>query len=146
MKIKFNKDSIKELAPYLAFGTMVLGIVGISGYYYLPDNFNDNIKQIGDADINIDDLEISDSGDMYYLFNEGEHRVQMSQIDTLYRKIESIEGYEIVGVEVNGWRNNSQVTFINKVPVRAKVTSSTDGSLKFDDFGEVLEKEKVKSK
>lgn len=146
MKIKFNKDSIKELAPYMAFGTMVLGIAGISGYYYLPDNFKDNIKQMGEADINIDDLEISDSGEMYYLFNEGEHRVQMSQNDAWHRKIESVEGYEIVGVEVNGWRDNSQVTFINKVPVRVRVTGSIDGSLKFDDFGEVLDREKVKSK
>lgn len=146
MKIEFNKRKIKDLVPYFVMGSITLGICGVAGAYYLPDNFNDNIKQIDDSNVNLGDMKITDSGELYYLFNEGEHKVKMSQNDAWYRKIETVEGYEITDVEVNGWRDNSQVTYVNKVPVKVRVTGQENGKLKFDDFGVVFEEEKGKSK
>lgn len=145
MKIKFNSENIKELAPYLIMGSLTLGISGLCGVYYLPDNFRDNIECVNDADIDTNNLEIF-NGDAYYVFNAGEHKVKMSQNDAFYRNIEAVEGYEITNVEVNGWRDNSQVTFVNKVPVRVKAMSCEDGKLMFNDFGVVIENEKGKCK
>ncbi len=146
MKIEFNKKKLKELAPYLVMGSITVGVCGAMSAYYLADNFKNNIVQVGDSNINMDDMEVLDNGEMYYLFSEGEHKVKMSHNDAWYREIEQVEGYEIINVEVNGWRDNSQVTFVNKVPVKVKLTGSESGKLKFDDFGEVFEEEKAKSK
>ncbi len=146
MKIKFNIEKITNIVPYLIYGSITMGIIGGAFGYYLPDNFNDKVKQISDTDIDLDNVETSELGDMYYLFDVGEHKVVMSRNDMWYRKIEKVAGYEISEVEVNGWRDNSKVTFVNKVPVKAKVTASKDGQLKCDEFGIVTEEEKVKSK
>lgn len=146
MKIKFSKENIKEFSAYLAMGSVVVGMIGGGSLYYLYDNFSDNVKQSSDTDVNTDDLEITENGEMYYVFNEGEHKVKISHNDMFYRKIEAVEGYEIIDVQVNGWRDNSQVTFVNKVPVKVKMTGNEEGRLKFDSFGEVIEKENIKSK
>ncbi len=141
-KIKFNSEKVKELARYLIMSSLT---IGIGGCYYLPDNFNDNIDCVNHSEINTDNLEIF-NGELYYVFNAGEHEVKMSQNDAFFRKIEAVSGYEITEVLVNGWRDNSQVIFVNKVPVRVKVTSNENGNLEFNDFGVVIEEEKVKSK
>lgn len=145
-KLHMCKENIKDCAEYIAAGSIVVAILGGMTAYYLPDNFQDKVKQVSEADINTDDLEIAENGEMYYIFNEGEHKVKMSHNDSFYRHIEAVEGYEIVDVEVNGWRDNSKVTFVNTEPVKVKMTSDEDGQLKFDDFGEVIEEEKVKNK
>jgi len=143
MKIKFNREKLKEFAPYLAMGSITVGIAAFGCAYYLSDNFKNNIKQVNDNETQYDDLENS-NGEIYYLFGAGEHKVKMSQNDAFYRNIEAVEGYEITDVEVNGWRDNSQVTFVNKVPVKVKATNIKDGKLRFDDFGVVVEEEKEK--
>lgn len=145
-KLNICKEKIKDCAEYIAGGAIVVVILGGMTAYYLPDNFQDKVKQVSEADINTDDLEIAENGEMYYVFNEGEHKVKMSHNDSFYRHIEAVEGYEIVDVEVNGWRDNSKVTFVNTEPVKVKMTSDEDGQLKFDDFGEIIEEEKVKNK
>ena len=143
--IKFNSEKVKELAPYLIMGSLILGSGVGFGVYYLPDNFKDNIDCVNHSEINTDNLETF-NGELYYVFNAREHKVKMSQNDTFFRKIEAVPGYEITEVLVNGWRDNSQVVFVNKVPVRVKVTSNENGNLEFNDFGVVIEEEKVKSK
>lgn len=145
MKIEFNKRKIKELAPYFVMGSITVGVCGAMSAYYLADNFKNNIVQVGEFNIDMNDMEILDN-EMYYLFEKGEHKVKMSHNDAWYREIKQVEGYEIVDVEVNGWRDNSQVTFVNKVPVKVKVTGNEDGKLKFDDFGVIFEEEKAKSR
>lgn len=145
MKIKFNNDKINELAPYLLMGSLTIGISGLCGVYYLPDNFKDNIECVNDLALATDNIEVFNK-EAYYVFDAGEHKVKMSQNDAFYRDIKAVEGYEITNVEVNGWRDNSQVTFVNKVPVRVKATSTKDGKLEFNDFGIIIEDEKVKSK
>lgn len=145
-KLYVCAENIKDSVEYIVAGTIVVAILGGMTAYYLPDNFQDKVKQVSEADINPDDLEILENGEMYYIFSEGEHKVKMSHNDMFYRHIEAVEGYEIADVEVNGWRDNSQVTFVNTEPVKVKMTSDKEGKLKFDDFGEVIEEEKVRSK
>lgn len=146
MKIKLNKEKIKEISSYLAMGSVVVGMLGGGALYYLSDNFNDKVRQINDMNFNTDNLEITENGEMFYIFSEGEHQVKMSHNDMFFREIKEIEGYEIIDVKVNGWRDNSQVTFVNKLPVRVKLTSNENGEMKFDGFGEVIQKEKTKGK
>lgn len=145
-KLHFCIENIKDSVEYIIAGTAIVAMIGGMTAYYLPDNFQENIKQVSEADITTEDLEIAENGDIYYVFSEGEHKVEMSHNDMFYRHIDAVEGYEIVDVKVKGWRDNSKVTFVNKVPVKVKVTNDKDGKLKFDDFGEVVEAEKVRSK
>ena len=70
MKIEFNKKKLKELAPYLVMGSITVGVCGAMSAYYLADNFKNNIVQVGDSNINMDDMEVLDNGEMYYLFSE----------------------------------------------------------------------------
>jgi len=139
--MKLNKDKLKELTPYFVMGAITLGTSGFFAKYYLPDNFSDNVKQEGDINIDESSIEVID-GELYYYFDAYQHKVVMSQNDAFYRKIEAVDEYTITDVEVNGWRDNSKVTFVNEVPVRVKVTGNVDGILKFDGFGEVVENNK----
>lgn len=143
MNIFFNKGKIRELVPYIVLGAITVGATSGGIRYYLDDNFQDSIKEIDDTDISLNDLEVSENGNIYYLFDVGEHKVKISRNDAWYRKIDSVDGYEIESVELMGWKDNSQVTYVNKVPVKVKMTDVIDGKRKFEEFGIVVEKKTI---
>ena len=49
-------------------------------------------------------------------------------------------------VEINGWRDNNKVTYVNIVPVVAIATNENNGNLEFNNFGSVATKTFTKNK
>lgn len=126
----FNKIKDKMAVP-IVFGTVISITTCGSIFYYTYENK----EQI---DIKIDNNKIftDEDGKLKYYFDVGEHIIKISRNDAYYHKSENIEGYTIKDVEINGWRDNNQITYVNTVPVIATITD--DKNLKFNDFGEVI--------
>lgn len=141
MKLKNISSNIKEIFPYIVGSSVVIATLTGTICYYSYER----ITQVEQNNLDMDDMDIDENGNIYYSFDVGEHKVTVSSNDFLYRQRDTIDGYTIENVEINGWRDNNQVTYVNQVPVIVKATSVKDGVVEFADFGEIETQEKVDS-
>lgn len=93
------------------------------------------------AYIQSEEFTVGEDGELYYYFAPGEHIILISRNDAFNRKIEKVDGYEIAGVEVNSWRDNNQVKYVNTKPVMVRLTGSNEEFSFFDEFGTVISEE-----
>ena len=130
----------KRFASTILTTSITLSTIGGVAFYY---SYNNN-QQICEQNITTDDTFINDNGEICYRFETGEHIIRISRNDAYYHKIEGVEGYTISEVEINGWRYNSKVTYVNTEPVIVVATVSKNGKLEFNNFGKVVNKQNVK--
>ena len=133
--ITITSMNTKELIAAIALGTLVL--VSANQYY----NYEYQGELWSPAYVHSEDLIVGEDLNLYYYFEPGKHTIEVSRNDLLHHEIENIEGYEIRRVEVNGWRHNNVVIYVNTKPVMAKLTGSNDVFSFFDEFGTVVEEE-----
>ena len=127
MKIK----NFKFFKPYILSGTILVGsILGTISYYTY-----DNQIQISNSNLDDSNIFIDENDNMCCYFEPGEHIIEISRNDAYYHKSEEIEGYTIREVEINGWRDNNKITYVNTKPVIAIGTQDRDGNLTFNNFG-----------
>lgn len=93
---------------------------------------------------NSDDIFYDDLGNTCKHFDIGEHKIKISRNDIYYHNVKMVEGYQIENVKINGWRDNSQVTYVNTVPVDVIGTVSKNGKIEFDHFGVVTANTKTR--
>ena len=79
----------------------------------------------------------TEDGKTYGYFDVGEHTIKVSRNDVYTYRTEEIEGYTIKEVEVNSWRDNNKITYVNTVPVVVPATQSKNGEYEFNTFGTV---------
>lgn len=140
---KFKKLEIdREIISIIIWNLSLVGCLGGCGAYYLYENQ----EQVCETELNPDSIFVDEDGQVNCYFEAGEHIIVISNNDALYRKSEEIEGYTIKEVEVNGWRDNNRITYVNTKPVIAVATVDEDGKLRFDDFGVVLSEENVQKR
>ena len=76
-------------------------------------------------------------GKTYGSSDIGEHIITVSRNDVYPYKTEEIEGYAIKSVEINSYRDNNKITYVNTVPVFVEVTKTKDDKYEFNTFGTV---------
>lgn len=132
MKIK-NLKINEEAASLLLSAAMLMGsITGCILYYQ-----HKNQEQV--CEINLENNIYNDEyGKTYCCFEAGEHIITISRNDAYYHKSEIVEGYTIKEVEINGWRDNNKITYVNTVPVIVEATKDKDGKLTFNNFGMII--------
>lgn len=129
-KLKINDDLKFYLCQIAVIG--MFSIPAIAYYSY------DNKTQIIETEAPDLDTFVNEEGQICCNFEPGEHKIKISRNDAYYHKINSIDGYNIESVDVNGWRDNNQVVYVNVEPVVAVGTLNKDGIMTFNDFGEVI--------
>ena len=108
MKIK-NLKINKQAVSTLLTATLYIGAITGSVIYYQ----HENTEQICEIDIDSTNIFKGEDGKFYCYFDVGEHIITISRNDAYYHKSEEIEGYAIKEVEINGWRDNNKITYIN---------------------------------
>lgn len=85
-----------------------------------------------------EDLTVLEDGESYYYFEPGKHFIEVSRNDFFHHEINKVDGYEIRSVEVDGWRHNNTVVYVNTKPVMVKLTGGNEVFSYFDEFGIVV--------
>lgn len=133
--VKITSVNVKNILSSMAIGALVLVPMGL---YY---NYEYQGELWAPAYIDEEDYTRGEDGELYYYLGPGEHTMLISRNDALPHKIEKIDGYEIRKVEVNSWRDNNQVVYVNTEPVKVRLTEENDVFSFFDEFGEVVSEE-----
>lgn len=133
--IKITSVNMKKIASYVVVGALVIAPPAI---YY---NYESQKELWCPSYIQSEEFTIGEDGGLYYYFAPGEHTILISRNDAFPHKIEKVEGYEIVSVEVNSWRDNNKVKYVNTKPVMVKLTGSNEEISYFDEFGTVIEED-----
>ena len=123
----------RTVLPTIVSASIFLGSVGFTLVYYL----HENKQQINAPVIISENIFVNENGEYCYRFEPGQHSIKISRNDAVYHKIGEVEGYAIKEVEINGWRDNNKVTYVNVEPVIAIGTIDEDGIFYFNDFGRV---------
>lgn len=123
-----------ELTSYLVTIALCVSTLGGTALYYK----HESIKQTHKTSIDYTKIFKDENGKSYYYFDIGEHFITVSRNDAYYHKSEEIEGYVIKDVEINGWRDNNKITYVNIVPVIVEATNEKNGQFEFDDFGTIF--------
>lgn len=123
----------RTVLPTIVSASIFLGSVGFTLVYYL----HENKQQINAPVIISENIFVNENGEYCYRFEPGQHSIKISRNDAVYHKIGEVEGYAIKEVEINGWRDNNKVTYVNVEPVIAIGTKDEDGFFYFNDFGRV---------
>ena len=125
---KFKKATLS----YAAAAGLLLGTyAGVAAYYLY-----DNQKVISEIEYDEDRLAITGDNQLCYRLGIGEHVIEVSRNDMLYHKIEEVEGYTIKEVEINGWRDNNKVVYVNTKPVYIVLDYN---GLNLNNFGTVYD-------
>ena len=132
-KLEFNK----KIAPLLVSGIVLTSVATLDVLYYTYEGNEQIIEQD-----NRDNIFLDEDGKYKCFFDIGEHKIKVSRNDMLYHKIESVDSYQITEVEINGWRDNNQVTYENVDPVIV-VATEKNGKLEFNSFGTKTTAEKT---
>lgn len=140
MKIK-NLKINRQAVSTLLTATLYIGAITGSIIYYQ----HENAEQICEIDMNSTNIFKGEDGKFYCYFGVGEHIITISRNDAYYHKSEEVEGYAIKEVEINGWRDNNKITYVNTVPVIVEATKEKNGQFEFSNFG-VISTEKNKTK
>lgn len=128
-KFEIHKPALSTILSISLFAGSIAG----SALYYNVET----TKQVQPADTQQTPVFTTEDGKTYGYFDVGEHVVKVSRNDVYTYRTEEIEGYTIKEVEVNSWRDNNQITYVNTVPVVVLATQSKDGEYKFNTFGTV---------
>lgn len=95
--------------------------------------------------MNEDNMFIGEDGEIYCYFDVDEHIIKISIIDTYCYKGEKADGYVIKDVEINSWKDNNKITYVNDEPVIAKGKRDKKGQIEFNEFGSIVkENNKIK--
>ena len=142
MKIKKLQIN-QEIMPIILSATLIVGAATTTTLYYKYEN----IKQVCETDIDETKIYRNELGEICCYFDIGEHIIEISKNVAYNYKTEEIEGYMIKEVEINGWRNNNKIIYINTKPVIVVATNERKDKLEFNNFGIVLnEKDKTKTR
>ena len=128
--LKFNKGLIANLLST----SLMLSFGGGTVYYY---RYNHQ-QQVQEQTVECDNIFTDENGRAYRYFLAGEHVIKISSNDLFYRKFEEVEGYTIKEVEINGYRDNNKVVYVNTEPVYVFANQGKDGNLEFNNFGELV--------
>ena len=138
-KLQINE----ELMSIILSATLMVGAATGTTLYYKYEN----VKQVYVTDIDDTKIYRNEKGEVYCYFDIGEHIIEISKNVAFDYKTEEIEGYIIKEVEINGWKNNNKITYVNTKPVIVIATNERKGKYEFNNFGIVLkEKEKTREK
>lgn len=140
MKIK-NLKINEQAVSALISATLVIGSITGSVLYYQ----HENKQQVCEIKVDSTNIYEVENGKFYCYFDVGEHIITVSRNDAYYYKSEKIEGYAIKEVEINGWRDNNKITYVNIVPVVVEATKEKNGQFEFNNFG-IISTEKNKTK
>lgn len=140
MKIKNLKINEQAVSALLS-ATLVIGSITGSVLYYQ----HENKQQVCEIKVDSTNIYEVENGKFYCYFDVGEHIITVSRNDAYYYKSEEIEGYAIKEVEINGWRDNNKITYVNIVPVFVEATKEKNGQFEFNNFG-IISTEKNKTK
>ena len=132
MGIKKFEIHKPALSTILSISLFAGSLVGSALYYNV-----ETTKQVQPADTQQTPVFTTKDGKTYGYFDVGEHVIKVSRNDAYTYKPNEIEGYIIKEVEVNSWRHNNQITYVNTVPVVVPATQSENGEYEFNTFGTV---------
>lgn len=140
LKLCFDKNDVKFLLGRFSILSLAL-TVGVT--YYLHEDKN----QVLDSQIEFDDSDtyLDENGEICCNFVPGEHRIMISRNDIFPHEMDSIDGYIIESIKTNAWRDNCQITYVNIELVTVKGEEHGDGTVTFDEFGEVITKDSIKA-
>ena len=128
-KFEIHKPALSTILSISLFAGSLVGTV----LYYNVET----TKQVQPADTQQTPVFTTKDGKTYGYFDVGEHVIKVSRNDAYTYKPNEIEGYIIKEVEVNSWRHNNQITYVNTVPVVVPATQSKNGEYEFNTFGTV---------
>ena len=121
---------------------MFIGSITGSIIYYQ----HESKEQICETNMNKNNIFKGEDGKFYCYFDIGEHIITISRNDAYYYKSKEIEGYAIKEVEINGWKDNNKITYINTIPVIVEATKEKNDELEFSNFGVLTNKKsKIRS-
>jgi len=135
--MKIKKLRITNNFKYFLGPVAILGILSVPAVFYYS---YDNKSQVETTTDQLDTF-INEEGQICCNFQPGEHKIKVSRNDAYYHQIESVEGYSIEQVNINGWRDNNQVIYVNTEPVTAIGTFNNEGISVFNDFGKIISNE-----
>lgn len=128
-----NLRYYKPITTTMFAGALLIGSLAGSALYYNVET----TKQVQPADTQQTPVFTTKDGKTYGYFDVGEHVIKVSRNDAFTYRTEEIDGYTIKEVEVNSWRDNNQITYINIVPVVVPATQYKNGEYEFNTFGTV---------
>lgn len=132
MGIKKFEIHKPALSTILSISLFAGSLVGTALYYNV-----ETTKQVRQETNQQTPVFTTEDGKTYGYFDVGEHIIKVSRNDVYTYKTEEIDGYTIKEVEVNSWRDNNQITYVNTVPVVVPATQSETGEYEFNTFGTV---------
>lgn len=132
MGIKKFKIQKPALSTMLSISLLAGSIAGSALYYNV-----ETTNQVRQETNQQTPVFTDEDGKTYGYFDVGEHTIKVSRNDVYTYRTEEIEGYTIKEVEVNSWRDNNKITYVNTVPVVVLATQSKDGEYEFNTFGTV---------
>lgn len=131
-QVTITSMNTKKMISSLALGALVL----VSAQQYFSYEYQGELW--APAYVHSEDLIVGEDGSLYYYFEPGKHTIEVSRNDFFHHEIENVDGYEIRKVEVDGWRFNNRVIYVNTKPVMVRLTGYNETFSFFDEFGTVV--------
>ena len=128
-KFEIHKPALSTILSISLFAGSIAG----SALYYNVETTNQVRQETNQQTPTF----TTEDGKTYGYFDVGEHTIKVSRNDVYTYRTEEIEGYTIKEVEVNSWRDNNKITYVNTVPVVVLATQSKNGEYEFNTFGTV---------
>ena len=94
------------------------------------------------ANIDDNDIIINENGEYCKSYDIGEHKIVIS--DSNHHIYKEVPGYTIDEAELNKPFNKDKIEYINTFPVIAVGELNDDGTIEFNEFGLIQEKQKIK--
>ena len=129
-------EHLGEIGYYSLTGVLIAGAIAYQ--------FVDTKEQVIDTPYATQDFN-KDGETITKEFLPGEHRTKRTRVDAFYYETEPIEGYMIESVAVKGYSDKNIITYVNTLPVVVEGKEQRDGTVTFDEFGEVITKDSVKT-
>lgn len=126
-KFEIHKPALSTILSISLFAGSIAG----SALYYNVETTNQVRQETNQQTPTF----TTEDGKTYGYFDVGEHTIKVSRNDVYTYRTEEIEGYTIKEVEVNSWRDNNKITYVNTVPVVVLATQSKNGEYEFNTFG-----------
>ncbi|MDE5587500.1 MAG: hypothetical protein K2I72_03915, partial [Bacilli bacterium] len=99
--------------------------------------------QFVDDSMDYSDNTYDEDGKICHIFLPGEHRIERTRHDSWRYEATAPDGYMIESVMVKGGNHKNQIVYVNTVPVIAQGEEQKDGTITFNQFGEVVTKDKT---
>lgn len=138
MKIRNLKihEKLNDIGFFSVAGIFIVGAIAYQ--------FVDIKEQVIDTPDTIEDFN-KDGDTITKEFLPGEHQIKRTRVDSFYYETEPIEGYAIESVAVKGYSDKNIITYVNTLPVVVHGKEHSDGTVTFDEFGEVITRNSVKT-